>query len=56
MRRLVFTRAFFVRCALKGASKGGKIRAAKLSPDRRRDIARAAAKARWANHKKPNGD
>ncbi len=30
-----------------GGLKGGKARAAKLSPERRREIARAAAKARW---------
>jgi len=30
-----------------GASKGGKARAEKLSPDRRKEIARKAAKARW---------
>lgn len=30
-----------------GASKGGKARAAKLSPRRRRQIARRAANARW---------
>jgi hypothetical protein len=31
-----------------GASKGGKARAEKLSPERRKEIARQAAKARWA--------
>ena len=31
-----------------GASKGGKARAEKLSPERRKEIARKAAKARWA--------
>ena len=30
-----------------GGSKGGKIRAAKLSADRRSEIAKAAASARW---------
>jgi len=30
-----------------GGLKGGKARAAKLSPRKRRDIARKAAKARW---------
>jgi hypothetical protein len=30
-----------------GASKGGEARARKLSPDRRREIARAAIEARW---------
>jgi hypothetical protein len=32
-----------------GASKGGKARAEKLSPERRKEIARKAAKARWDN-------
>src|ERR1700733_226924 len=30
-----------------GASKGGKARAQKLSPERRREIAQAAVEARW---------
>lgn len=30
-----------------GGSKGGKIRAKKLSPERRSEIARKAALARW---------
>lgn len=34
-----------------GGLKGGKARAAKLSPKRRKEIAQAAAKARWG--KKP---
>jgi hypothetical protein len=36
--------------ARKGGRKGGRARAAKLSPDQRAEIARAAAQARW---KKP---
>jgi hypothetical protein len=28
-------------------SRGGKVRAARMSPERRREIARKAAKARW---------
>jgi len=31
-----------------GGSKGGKIRAAKLTPEKRREIARQAVLARWA--------
>jgi hypothetical protein len=31
-----------------GASKGGKARAEKLSPERRSEIAKKAAQARWA--------
>lgn len=31
-----------------GGSKGGKIRAAKLTPEERREIARNAVLARWA--------
>jgi len=34
-----------------GASKGGKARAAKLSPKRRSEIARQAILARWAAKK-----
>ena len=30
-----------------GGSKGGRLRAAKLSPERRSEIARKAAEARW---------
>lgn len=31
-----------------GGLKGGKARAAKLTPERRREIARKAAEARWS--------
>jgi hypothetical protein len=31
----------------KGGSKGGKLRADKLTPERRREIAQQAARARW---------
>jgi hypothetical protein len=34
-----------------GASKGGQARAAKLTPEQRKAIARAAARARWAAKK-----
>lgn len=37
----------------KGGRKGGKARAAKLTPQQRADIARTAALARW--HKKDEG-
>jgi len=30
-----------------GASKGGKARATKLSPEKRKEIAKQAARARW---------
>jgi hypothetical protein len=33
--------------ARKGGLKGGKARAAKLSPERRREIAKKAAQKRW---------
>jgi hypothetical protein len=36
----------------RGGSKGGKLRAQKLSPEQRREIARKAVLARWAKHKK----
>jgi hypothetical protein len=32
----------------RGASKGGKSRAERLSPERRKEIATSAAKARWS--------
>lgn len=35
-----------------GASKGGKARAAKLSPDERKRIAKLAIKARWDKYKR----
>jgi len=34
-----------------GGSKGGKMRAARLSPERRREIARKAVSTRWAKQK-----
>jgi hypothetical protein len=34
-----------------GGSKGGKMRAAKLTPERRREIARKAVLTRWAKAK-----
>lgn len=34
----------------RGGLKGGKARAEKLSPEKRRAIARAAAQARWRRH------
>jgi hypothetical protein len=33
-----------------GGKKGGRARAAKLSIEKRREIAQKAAKARWAKH------
>ncbi|GLK68108.1 P63C domain-containing protein [Hansschlegelia plantiphila] len=38
-----------------GSSKGGRARAAKLSSEQRRDIAKAAAQARWDRIKNPSG-
>ncbi len=35
-----------------GGLKGGKARADKLSPERRKEIAQNAVEARWAKHKK----
>jgi hypothetical protein len=37
-----------------GGSKGGKLRAAKLTPEQRSDIARKAVLVRWANVRKAN--
>jgi hypothetical protein len=36
----------------KGGLKGGKARAAKMAPEKRADIARKAAKARWGQRTK----
>jgi hypothetical protein len=38
--------------ARKGGLKGGKARAAKLAPERRAEIAKQAAKARWGSRQK----
>lgn len=37
----------------KGASKGGKARASKLTPDERAEIAKKAAARRWGSAKAP---
>jgi len=42
-----------VALGLLGGSKGGKIRAAKLSPRKRKAIAKKAARARWTRVAKP---
>jgi hypothetical protein len=39
-----------------GGRKGGKARAAKLSPERRREIAKKAAEARWAKKRQQEED
>jgi len=47
-------REYFKGEGAKGGKKGGPARAAKLTPERRSEIARKAAQARWAkdkNHK-----
>jgi hypothetical protein len=36
-----------------GASKGGKARAASLTPERRSEIARDAVRRRWAEPREP---
>ncbi len=38
-----------------GGAKGGKARAAKLTPEQRAEIAKKAAKSRW-NNKKPSSE
>ncbi len=38
----------------KGGLKGGKARAANMTPEQRKAAARKAAAARWASHQKPN--
>jgi hypothetical protein len=44
-------RRIIVELRTASTSKAGKARAAKLSPERRREIASQAAKARWARRK-----
>jgi hypothetical protein len=39
----------------KGGEKGGPARAAKLTPERRREIAQQAARVRWAKANEPGG-
>lgn len=39
-----------------GGSKGGKIRAEKLSAEQRSEIARKAVMARWAKYRKQHSD
>lgn len=36
-------------------AKGGKVRASKLSPERRSEIARKAAETRWSRRSESNG-
>lgn len=49
-------RDYFVRMGKRGGKsggkKGGKARAAKLTPEKRSEIARKAVQARWAKRKK----
>ncbi len=40
----------------RGGLKGGKARALRLSPERRKAIARKAAKARWARERTKKGN
>jgi hypothetical protein len=44
--------AYFVKMGSRGGKLGGKIRADKLSQERRTEIARNASVARWAKKKK----
>ena len=44
-------RAYFERMGRLGGKIGGKVRAEKLTPERRKAIARAAIAARWAKSK-----
>ena len=38
-----------------GGEKGGKARAEKLTPERRKEIARKAARARWEKKRREEG-
>jgi hypothetical protein len=44
-------KAYFVKEGRKGGLIGGRARAESLTAERRKEIARAAIKARWAKHK-----
>ena len=44
-----------LKIAAKGGRRGGPARAAALSPERRKEIARKAIKARWDKYRKENG-
>ena len=39
-----------------GGAKGGKARAAKMTPEERSESARKAAKARWAKKRREEGE
>ena len=43
-------RAFFVKMGAKGGRMSAEARMEKLTPERRREIARNAIAARWAKH------
>jgi hypothetical protein len=45
-------RAYFVKMGRIGGKQGGKARAARLTPERRREIAQNAIAARWKKVKK----
>jgi hypothetical protein len=49
-------REYFAKMGSQGGKLGGRIRADKLTPERRREIARLASQTRWAKkeeHGKP---
>jgi hypothetical protein len=48
--------AYFERMGRRGGKIGGKLRAAALSPERRKEIAQKAIAARWAKAKGPLSD
>lgn len=48
-------REYMRRIGRKGAKQGAAARAAALTPERRSEIARNAARARWAKARKPKG-
>jgi len=45
-------KAFFVEMGARGGRIGGKRRLEKISPERRKEIARKASTARWAKRNK----
>ncbi len=48
-------KAYFVRMGRIGGQLGGKARAERLDPERRKEIARKAVQARWAKRSESKG-
>ena len=51
MNKKQVIREYFSQLGKKGGPKGGKARTSALTPQERKDLARAAAAKRWEGHK-----